>query len=1187
MQDAKSKRRNKFVGAFIALFLVVSTLGVLADFHSTTANAASLTSSQSNASANAAAGGAGATVPYVEMEAANATTNGSVVGPDYTFGDLASDAVDRTIVELVGQGKYVQFTLPSAANSIDLRYSIPDASGGGGITAPLSIYINGTKQTDLSLTSKYSWVYGPPQFSDCNGTDWSNTPSGAASHQFDEVHELLPQMAAGTTVKLQVDSEDTAAWYALDVADFQEVAAPIAEPAGDISVLSYGADPTGVANSTTDIQNAVNAGEAAGVGVYIPQGTYLVTSHILVNKVTLTGAGPWYSILGGAPTGGGNGNSTGAGTGVGVYGNDVYDGPASANVNLSNFAVEGQITNRVDCLEDNGIGGSLNNSTINNVWVEHTKVGMWFDGPFTNLQITNSRVDSTLADGINFHGGITDSGVTQSVLRGDGDDGLAMWSATDLTQTGDTSDTFDHDTVQSPYLANGIAIYGGASNTVTNDFVSDSQYRGGGIMFDYEDFGNSTAPFSGTTTVSNNTIQYVAGYGDQGINQFGALMFWSDAGAINAPFTVSGDEIDHSQYAAVSFDGGSDASNIALNGININGAEFAFSNKDNAVIGSASNVTASNLSVGGLESCEGTQAWQITLGTGNTGWSPSTETCGFPVGTPTPAPTQLPTQPPSSPTPTTPPPPTPTPLPAPSGTLVTAINAGGAASGSFAADTDFSAGTEFSDTSTAINTSGVAESIPQAVWQDARWNASFTYTIPGLTAGHTYNVALDWAELSFQAAGSRVFSVAINGTPAVTGLDVYATVGYKTALQKQFSTTANSSGQIVIAFSQDGADNPFINAIEIYNPAGGTPTPTPTVAPTATPTHTPTPTPTNTPAPTATATSVPTATPTVTSSTLVTAINAGGAASGNFVADTDFSAGTEFSDTSTAINTSGVAESIPQAVWQSARWNTSFTYTIPGLTAGHTYTVDLDWAELSFQAAGSRKFNVAINGTQVLTSFDVYATVGYKTALQKSFSTTANSSGQIVIAFSQGGADNPFINAIEIWQPSGAQGTPVPTPTATPVKGALIQAINAGGAASGSFAADKEFNQGNEFSDTSTSINTSGVANPAPQAVWQDCRWNASFTYTLTGLTAGKAYVLDLDWAELSFQAAGQREFNVAINGSQVLTNFDVYATAGYKTALQKQYSVVANSSGQVVIAFSQGAADNPFISGIELYAAS
>jgi hypothetical protein len=1159
MQDAKSKRRNKALGAIITLILVISTIGIFINAPGI-ANAAGMASTKSNASSNSAIANNGATLPYVEMEAHSATTNGTVLGPDYQLGDLAADAVDRTAVELT-QGQYVQFTLPQSANSINLRYSIPDTASGGGFNAPLSIYINGVKQTkDLQLTSKYSWVYGAPNFGDCNGNDWSNSPGGTAHHQFDEVHVLLPQMAAKDTVKLQVDAEDTAQWYAIDVADFQEVTTPVTEPAGYISVTDapYNADPTGATDSTTAIQNAVNAGSAQGKGVWIPQGTYLVTSHILVNNVTLEGAGPWYSILGGAPIG--------SGTGVGVYGNDTYDGSSSSNVNLSNFAIEGQITNRIDCLQDNGIGGSLNNSNISNVWIEHTKVGMWFDGPFSGLTVTGSRIDSTLADGINFHRDISNSSVTQTVIRGTGDDGLAMWSSTDNAPAGDTNDSFDHDTIQSPYLANGIAIYGGNGNSATNDVVTDSQYRGGGIMLDYEDFGNATAPFSGTTTISNDTIQYTGGFGDQGILQFGALMFWADNGSMSAPFTVSGDEIDNSQYAAISFDGGNPTSTIAMSNVTISGAEFAFSNKVNSVVGSASNVTASGLSVGGLESCEGLGAWQVTAGSGNSGWDASSEVCGFPTGTPTPAPTSLPTQPPSSPTPTpTPIPPT----PAPTGSLVTAIDAGGSASGSFAADTDFNQGNQYSDTSSAINTSGVGEVVPQAVWQTCRWNASFAYTIPGLTAGKAYTVALDWAELSFQAAGSRVFNVAINGSTVLSSFDVYAQVGYKKALQKQFTATANSSGQIVIAFTQGGADNPFVSGIEVWNPtgSGSTPTPTPTNTPTPAPTatHTPTPTPTSTPP----------------AATLVTAIDAGGAASGNFVADTNFNQGNQFSDTSTSIDTSGVSNPAPQAVYQTCRWNASFTYTIPGLSAGASYYVDLDWAELSFQASGKRLFNVAINGSSVLSNFDVYAQVGYKKALQKQFTATANSSGQIVIAFTQGGADNPFVSGIEVWRPSSGS-TPTPTPTST--GGALVTAINAGGTATGSFVADTDFNQGNQFSDTSTSINTSGVSNPAPQGVYQTCRWNASFTYTLTGLTSGKAYTLKLDWAELSFQAAGQRKFNVAVNGSSVLSNFDVYATGGYKTAVQKQFTATANSSGQIVIAFTQGAADNPFISGIELY---
>jgi hypothetical protein len=415
---------------------------------------------------------------------------------------------------------------------------------------------------------------------------------------------------------------------------------------------------------------------------------------------------------------------------------------------------------------------------------------------------------------------------------------------------------------------------------------------------------------------------------------------------------------------------------------------FAFSNNVNPVVGDVSGVTASNLSVGSLQSCEGTQAFQLKLGAGNTGWSPATEICGYPANPPTPTPTPPPGTTPTPVPPTPTPTPAPTPSPVPSGTLVTAINAGGSAAGSYVADTDFNQGNQFSDTSSAIDTSLVGSPAPQAAWQTVRWNSSFAYTIPGLIANHAYTLRLDWAELSFQQPGARVFNVAVNGGAVLNNFDVYAAVGYKKAIAKTFNATANASGQIVISFTQAGADNPFINAIEVWNPAGGpAPTPTP-VAPTPTPTP----------------------------RTLVKAINAGSnTAAGSFVADTGFNQGNQFSDTSTAINTSGITNPAPQAVWQTCRWNSSFTYTLTGLTAGHAYTLQLDWAELSFQSAGLRKFNVAVNNTAVLTSFDVFATAGYKTAVTRSFTATANASGQVVISFTQGGADNPFISGIELY----------------------------------------------------------------------------------------------------------------------------------------------------------------------------
>lgn len=554
----------------------------------------------------------GAATPFTEYLAANAATNGNVLAPSYTYGTLASEATGRQAVQLVGQGKYVQFTLTAPANAVDFHYSIPDSLDGTGLTAPLSVYVNGTKTQDLQLTSRNSWLYGAYTFTN-NPADVGD-PQSAVPHDFyDDVRTMFPSvLPAGTVVKLQVDANDTAPWYAINTADFENVAAPLPKPAGylDVTQAPYNIDSSGVADATTKLQQAVNDASAAGTGVYLPQGLYNITAPIGLNRVGVAGAGQWYTKL--------------TGHNVEFQGNVGQ----TTNVTVHDLSIFGNVNSRDDSDGSvNGFNGGFNNTTISDVWIQNAKVGAWVVGATTNLTFQNMRIQDTLADGINFDGGVTNSAVRNSFLRNTQDDGLAMWSSTN-----DSGNTFDHNTVDSPGLANNIALYGGSDNSVTNNLLQDTVTRGGGVHVGNR-FG--AVALAGTTTISGNKLvrtgQFDPGW-DYGV---GAMWFFALDSAMTGTINVSGNEIDQSPYEAYQFqgalEGGKPISGVHISNETVNGVgTYVFQNQTS---GSAtvSGVTATNVGVGGVEDCG--SGFALGLGSGNTGWS-ATPTCGFPGAAP-------------------------------------------------------------------------------------------------------------------------------------------------------------------------------------------------------------------------------------------------------------------------------------------------------------------------------------------------------------------------------------------------------------------------------------------------------------------------------------------------------------------------------------------------------------------------
>ena len=564
------------------------------------------------ATAAVAATPPGAAVPFTEYLAAGSTTNGNVLGPDYTYGSLASEATGRQAVQLVGQGKFVSFTLTAPANAVDFHYALPDSLDGAGLTAPLSVYVNGTKTQDLSLTSTDSWLYGAYTFTS-NPSDVGD-PQSAVPHDFyNDVRTMFPSvLPIGTVVKLQVDANDTAPWYAINTADFENVPAPLPKPTGylDVTQAPYDIDSTGVADATGKLQQAINDAETAGTGVYLPQGLYKITAPIGLNKVGVAGAGEWYTELTGhnVEFQGNVGQTTGV---------TVHDLSMFGNVNSRDDS-DGTV---------NGFNGGFNNTTISNVWIQNEKVGAWVVGATTNLKFQNMRIQDTLADGINFDGGVTNSSVSNSFLRNTQDDGLAMWSSTT-----DSGDVFDHNTVDSPGLANNIALYGGTNNSATNNLVQDTVTRGGGIHVGNR-FG--AVALAGTTTISGNKLvrtgQFDPGW-DYGV---GAMWFFALDSAMTGTINVTGNEIDDSPYEAFQFEGtlegGKPISGVTLSNDTVNNVGTYVFQDQTSGSASVSGVTATGVGAGGVEDCG--SGFALNTGSGNSGWS-TTPTCGFPGNAP-------------------------------------------------------------------------------------------------------------------------------------------------------------------------------------------------------------------------------------------------------------------------------------------------------------------------------------------------------------------------------------------------------------------------------------------------------------------------------------------------------------------------------------------------------------------------
>ncbi|GAB2890921.1 glycosyl hydrolase family 28-related protein [Streptomyces mayteni] len=536
---------------------------------------------------------AGATVPFVTQEAEAAQHNGTAVGPDITQGTVASEASGRRAVRLAA-GQRVTFTLTAPANAVTVAYNIPDGASG-----TLSVYVNGQKlDRGLDVTSRHTYFDAP----------WIQ---GSKTHHF-FAHGRLPlgrDLAAGATVTLQVDAGDNAGPYVIDTADFEQVAAPAQQPAGSLSVTSRGADPTGVADSTQAFTQAV--AEGRGGTVWIPPGTYRLSQPIYVENVTLRGAGNWHSVV--------------------RTSRFINQGTSPGNVHIRDFAVIGDVTERVDSHPDNFVNGNLGaGSSVSGMWLQHLKVGLWLTGANDNLVVENNRILDMAADGLNLNGNANGITVRDNYVRNTGDDALAMWSLPALNR----NSVFENNTVVQPNLANGIAIYGGENITVRGNLVRDTNALGSGLAISNQAFLQPFFPLAGTIRVEGNTLQRAGALNPNWNHPMSALRVDAYNHAITANVRITDTTILDSPWSAIQFVSGSGTGlatdNVTVDRARIENVGTVVVQAETSGRATFSGVTATGVGSAGVYNCPfPTDRAPLTLtdGGGNSGWDSAWTDC--------------------------------------------------------------------------------------------------------------------------------------------------------------------------------------------------------------------------------------------------------------------------------------------------------------------------------------------------------------------------------------------------------------------------------------------------------------------------------------------------------------------------------------------------------------------------------
>jgi hypothetical protein len=429
-------------------------------------------------------------------------TNGEIIGPGYQPHTIQTESSFQSYVRLNTEGNYVAFAAAEKANAMVVRFNLPDAPSGGGLSSSLRLFVNGELMRTVPLNSQDMWLYGTYPF--------SNDPAeGKPRNFYDEVRLKGLRIQAGDQVRLEKATDDGVPCI-VDLVDLENVAPALTAPANAINARELGARGDGETDDTLALRLGITRAAETGRVLWVPPGDYLVTGDLLVpSGVTIQGAGMWHTTF--------------------VGNRELYPQAdrrvrfrvEGETIKVADFAIVGALNYRNDQEPNDGIiPERCRDVTVARIWVEHTKAGVWAYNA-TNLTITGCRFRNMIADGVNLCVATTDSLVENCSARGTGDDCFAIWPAASDQGYVDAhvvpgNNIIRRCTGQLTFLANGASIYGGANNRLEDCLFTDIG-TGCGILI------STTFPttdeargvnnnFSGTTVVRNNVLQRCGGY---------------------------------------------------------------------------------------------------------------------------------------------------------------------------------------------------------------------------------------------------------------------------------------------------------------------------------------------------------------------------------------------------------------------------------------------------------------------------------------------------------------------------------------------------------------------------------------------------------------------------------------------------------------------------------------------------